>query len=75
MLNSILSPNHIGADFSVEVMNEIIDLDRYPIHELKSKSGEVLLETCHNSLNISAASSLHGFSRPDAIKRAQIAMT
>ena len=41
MLNSILSPNHIGADFSVEVMNEIIDLDRYPIHELKSKSGKI----------------------------------
>ena len=75
MLKTILSPNHIGADFSVEVMNEIIDLDRYPIHELKSKSGKVLLETCHNSLDSSATSSLHGFLRPDAIERAQLAMT
>tara|TARA_B100000902_G_scaffold389075_1_gene435645 strand:- start:105 stop:977 length:873 start_codon:yes stop_codon:yes gene_type:complete len=75
MLNTILSPDHHGEDFSSEVMNEIIDLDRYPIHELDGRLGKALLENCRQSLDNLAASSLHGFLRPDAIKRAQLAMT
>jgi hypothetical protein len=46
---------------------DIIDLDRYPIHELGSSDGRALLERCREALRRDGALKLDGFIRADAM--------
>jgi hypothetical protein len=48
-------------------VNQIIDLDRYPIDQLESDAGRDLIEICHNNLTRQAIALLPGFIRPSAI--------
>jgi hypothetical protein len=46
---------------------DVVDLDRYPIHELESSGGKALLERCRTALRDEGALKLDGFIRPDAM--------
>ena len=48
-------------------MNQLIDLARYPIDQLKSGAGRDLIEICHNNLATQAIVLLPGFIRPRVI--------
>jgi hypothetical protein len=48
-------------------MNQIVDLDCYPIDELESSAGRDLIEICQNSLATQAIALLPGFIRPIVI--------
>jgi hypothetical protein len=45
----------------------VVDLDRYPIHELPSPRGQALLTFCRASLDFEGACQLPGFFRPAAV--------
>ena len=49
---------------------EIVDLDRYPIHELDSDAGRALVEHARSALQAVGACDLRGFLRPEAIEAA-----
>lgn len=69
MDKTILSANVHSARLSRDEMNQIIDLDRYPLHRLDEKEGQALIQQCQNDLDTNAASALHDFIRPAAIER------
>jgi hypothetical protein len=48
---------------------DLIDLDRYPIHELESGAAQSLVEECRDALRSEGASRLDGFVRSDAVER------
>ena len=74
METTILSPDHHGAGVPLDVMNRIVDLDRYPVHEPDGAACQALIATCQGDLDTTAASALHGFLRDDAIERARAEM-
>jgi hypothetical protein len=49
----------------VDALADIVDVDRYPIHELQSE----LVEHCRDRLRADGAVKLDGFLRPDAVAR------
>jgi hypothetical protein len=49
---------------------EIVDLDRYPIHELDSPAGRELVGHARSALQAVGACDLRGFLRPEAIEAA-----
>jgi hypothetical protein len=49
---------------------EIVDLDRYPVHELESDAGRALVEHARAALQAVGACDLPGFLRPEAIAAA-----
>jgi hypothetical protein len=49
-------------------VDAVIDLDRYPIHELAGARGQALLAFCRASLDFEGACQLPGFFRPEAVK-------
>ncbi len=51
-------------------IDRIVDLDRYPIHDLVSPRGRELIERCRAHLDSSAACSLPGFLRAEAVAAA-----
>ena len=50
-------------------IHQLIDLDRYPIHELDSNAGRDLVSKCQQSLADTAGALLPDFVRPDALSR------
>ena len=63
----IRSSNQESGRLSRSQVNELIDLDRYPIDQLESGAGRDLIEICHNNLATQAIALLPGFIRPNAI--------
>ena len=64
---SIISSNQESGLLSRSQVNQLIDLDRYPIDQLESGSGRDLIEVCHNNLAKQAIALLPGFIRSNAI--------
>ena len=64
---SIISSNQESGRLSRSQVNQLIDLDRYPIDQLESSAGRDLIEICHNNLATQAIALLPGFIRPNAI--------
>ena len=50
-----------------EPVADLVDLDRYPVHELESAAGRRLVEECRGGMARSGAAKLDGFVRPEAI--------
>ena len=69
MEQTVLSENQHSARLPIEDMNRIINLDRYPVHRLDDADGQELVMRCQKDLDANAASALHDFIRPEAIKR------
>ena len=51
MTTAVLSPDKHSARLSVEDMNRIIDLDRYPLHRLDEPEGQALVQRCQEDLD------------------------
>ena len=64
---SIISSNQESGRLSRSQVNQLIDLDRYPIDQLESDAGRDLIEFCHKILAREAIALLRGFIRPGAI--------
>ena len=64
---SIISSNQESGRLSRSQVNQLIDLDRYPIDQLESGVGRDLIDICHNTLATQAIALLPGFIRPNAI--------
>lgn len=56
----------MGTDVPVA---DLVDLDRYPVHELESAAGRALVEECRAALADRGAARLDGFIRPEAVSR------
>ncbi len=69
MEKTVLSANQHSARLSLDEMNRIIDLDRFPLHRLDEDDGQALIRQCQSNLDTNAASALHDFIRPEAIDR------
>ena len=50
-------------------IDHLVDLDRYPIHDLDSDSGRDLVSNCQRSLADTAGALLPDFVRPDALSK------
>ena len=48
---------------------DVVDLDRYPIHQLDSERGHALVEACRGQLADAGACQLDGFITPVAVRR------
>ncbi|MEX1214499.1 hypothetical protein [Saccharospirillum sp.] len=46
----------------------VVDLDRYPIHDLESNGGMMLIDSCRKELAKDGCCTLQGFIKPDAVK-------
>lgn len=55
------------ANFSPVSPMEIVDLDRYPIHDPSSAAGQALVNRCRSELQEAGACRLHGFVKPAVI--------
>ncbi len=62
-MNTVLSVDRDSGEVSIEEMNKLIDLDRYPIDRLNSKGGQLLVARCRSDLDGHAASTLPSFIR------------
>jgi hypothetical protein len=69
MQTTILSGDRHSAQLTTAELNQIIDLDRYPLNQLDSPKGQALVTQCQRDLDAHAASTLHNFIRPDAVER------
>lgn len=52
-----------------DVINEVVDTDRYPIDDLDSEAGRALIERCRADLAATGACQLDGFLRAGAVER------
>ena len=59
--NKINKPTHLP------VILAIVDLDRYPIHELASTTGRKFLQHCRHDMHHTGSCNLTGFIRQDAL--------
>ncbi|MGI9391295.1 MAG: HalD/BesD family halogenase [Boseongicola sp.] len=50
-------------------MNRLINLDRYPVDKLDQPEGQALIDRCRESLDATAAATLPGFLRREALTR------
>ena len=48
---------------------DLVDLERYPVHDLESSEGVRLVESCRAELRRAGACKLDGFLRPEAVER------
>ena len=64
---SIISSNQESGRLSRSQVNQLIDLDRYPIDQLESGAGRDLIEICHSNLATQTIALLPGFIRPRVI--------
>lgn len=55
-------------------MNDVLDLDRYPIDRLDSPAARSLINRCRSELNALGMFNLDGFVRPEAIETAACAL-
>ena len=53
----------------MSAIGDLVDLDRYPIHELQRSSAQELVETCRAGLREEGAVRLDGFVRTEAVDR------
>ena len=67
-MNTVLCVDRDSGEVSIEEMNKLIDLDRYPIDRLNSKAGQLLVARCRSDLDDCAAATL-----PSFIRQAEIA--
>ncbi len=51
------------------VYADVVDLDRYPIHELDGDRGRTLVAECRRTLADTGVCNLHGFVTPEAVAR------
>lgn len=56
------------ADPETGELSDVVDLDRYPIHEPRSSAWDEMLDTCHAQLADDGCLVLDGFLRPDALR-------
>ena len=54
---------------TLTAIGDILDLDRYPLDDLNSPKGKLLLESCRAALRFEGACQLPGLVRPDAVER------
>jgi len=47
---------------------DVVDLDKYPIHELDSERGQAFVRACRDELAENGACNLPGFIRPEAVE-------
>ena len=66
---SIISSNQESGRLFRSQVNQLIDLDRYPIDQLESDAGRELIEICRDNLAAHAIALLPGFIRPSAISQ------
>ena len=66
-MNTLLSADRNSGEVSVQDINKLIDLDRYPIDRLNNKPGQLLVAQCRSDLEDSAAAILPSFVRQSAI--------
>jgi len=66
-MNTVLSADRDSGEVSIEEMNKLIDLDRYPIDRLNSKAGQLLVARCRSDLDDRAAATLPSLIRQAAI--------
>ena len=50
-------------------LNDYIDLDRYPIHDLDSDDGQSLVNSCHQMMLTDTLVNLSGFLREPAVEK------
>ncbi|MFC4298389.1 hypothetical protein ACFO0J_10095 [Castellaniella hirudinis] len=55
------------VDLSEPAYRGIVDLDRYPIHDLHSEQGRALIRQCRQTLAQEGACALEGFITPEAV--------
>jgi hypothetical protein len=53
----------------MDAVEDLVDLDRYPVHELESAEARTLVARCQDELRADGAVKLEGFLRPDAVER------
>ncbi|MDN5790490.1 MAG: hypothetical protein L0H25_06440 [Micrococcales bacterium] len=46
---------------------DVVDLDRYPIHDLDSERGQALVSACREELGVTGVCNLEGFITPSAV--------
>jgi len=51
------------------VYADVVDLDKYPIHELDSDEGKALIDSCRQELAKDGCCTLAGFIKPEAVAR------
>jgi hypothetical protein len=54
---------------SEAMVADVVDLERYPLHDLESREGRRLVESCRAALRRDGACKLDGFLRPRAVER------
>ena len=59
------------ADAECIDLSDIVDTDRYPLHEPSHPRMRELLATCRAELSGNGSAVLHGFLRPEALERAR----
>lgn len=59
----------VAAEQKLSAIADLVDLQRYPVHDLASDRGHELVAACQASLNSAAACRLDGFVTPQAIER------
>ena len=53
---------------SIWTLNQIVDLERYPIIDLESAPGRLLVDTCRSRFEDGVLCELEGFLRPEAVQ-------
>ena len=64
---SLISSNQESGRLSRSQVNQLIDLNRYPIDQLEGGAGRDLIKICQNNLGTQTIALLPGFIRPSAI--------
>ena len=57
------------SNTSVSEISQIINLDKYPIHDLESEAGRVLLEKARKEFNSNTLTILNDFLRPEIVNQ------
>ncbi|WP_227370826.1 hypothetical protein [Halomonas sp. M20] len=61
MLNTMTQDRPVYAD--------VVDLDKYPIHNIDSSEGKALIDSCRKELAKDGCCTLEGFIKPEAVAR------
>lgn len=69
MQSNVHSTNRHSAHPRREELNRLVDLDRYPIDKLDQPDGQALVDQCRADLAATAAATLPGFLRQEALAR------
>lgn len=61
-MTEVTDPTTITPDYA-----NVVDLDRYPIHDLDSERGQAFIQKCREDLEANGACNLPGFIKPEAV--------